>query len=277
MKNKTVLITGATNGIGKATAMDLALKGASLIIVHRNEEKVQLLIDEIKERTSNSNIKGVFCDLESIESINDLVSNLNRNERKIDILINNAGTWQTKYSETKEGNEKMFMVNFLAPYLLMKGLHDLLKAADNARIINVSSMAHKFGKLIIEDPQLKKSFRHIRAYSNSKLLLLLSTMHFAKLYKDDGIMVNALHPGVVNTGLFDTFSPFLRWLTKAITISPEKGAQTTIFLASSASLENISGGYYSKSKLSSTHKDVKDDRQIELAINWAEKFTQAFD
>lgn len=274
MKDKIVLITGATSGIGKVTAMDMAQKGATIVLVYRNEEKGKAVIAEIKRHHENANVSGYVCDLESIASINSLLSELKKNLSKIDVLINNAGTWQTNLSKTADGNEKMFMVNFLAPYMLMKGLYELLKAAGSARIVNVSSMAHRYGKLDPDDPQLIKSFSHIRAYSNSKLLMLLVGLHFAKLYKSDGITVNMLHPGVVNTGLFDTFPSFLKWMTKVITISPEKGARTSIFLASSNTVSNDSGGYYAKSKPARMHQAARDEHQVEMAVAWAEKYIQ---
>lgn len=276
MKNKIVLITGATSGIGRVTAFELAQKGASLILVYRNEGKGLKVIEEIRAKTPDVLVYGFVCDFESRASINKLILDVKASFPKIDVLINNAGTWQTSLSLTTDGVEKMFMVNFLAPYMLMKGLHEPLKAAGNARIVNVSSMAHRYGELQPADPELLKSFRHIKAYSNSKLLLLLVGLHFADKYKRDGITVNSLHPGVVNTALFDKFPSFMKWMTKAITITVEQGAKTSIYLASAPEVASISGQYFAKCKPARMHKAASDIEAIELAVKWAEDYCSEF-
>lgn len=245
---KNILITGATSGIGFETALDLASRGWKIGITWRNEKKGLAVLEQLKEKSGNNNITGYFCDLTSFESIRKCSENIQKDFPSIDVLINNAGTWETQFTETADGIEQMFMVNFLAPVNLSRLLHPQLKASGDARIIMVSSAAHMMGKIKKDDPESRKKFKHIKAYSNSKLNILLATKLLANEWANDNIKVNALHPGVVNTSLFDKFPGFLKRLTKLLTISPKKGAQTSIYLAAEPEGGIVSGKYFAKRK-----------------------------
>ncbi len=246
---KNAIITGATSGIGYETALHLAKLGWKIGITYRDEMKGMNTISLLKEKSGNKEITGFLCDLQSFNSIKQCSSNIASEFSQIDVLINNAGTWETTFKETPDGKEQMFMVNFLAPVYLTKLLHPQLKKSDEARVINVSSAAHMMGKIVPADPESRIKYRHIGAYGNSKLNILLATKLLARDYASDNIKVNALHPGVVNTKLFDKFPSFLKGLTKLITISPEKGAQTSIYLATQPEGGQVSGKYFAKSKI----------------------------
>ncbi|MPM18390.1 3alpha-hydroxy bile acid-CoA-ester 3-dehydrogenase 2 [bioreactor metagenome] len=245
---KNIIITGSTSGIGFETALDLALRGLKIGITWRNNEKGLAVLQQLRHKSGNENITGYFCDFSSFESVRKCSENIKSDFPVIDVLINNAGTWETKFSETSDGIEQMFMVNFLAPVYFSKLLHPQLKASGIARVVMVSSAAHMMGKINKDDPESRKKFKHIKAYSNSKLNILLATKLLANKWANDNIKVNALHPGVVNTRLFDKFPGFLKGLTKLITISPEKGAQTSIYLATEPEGGIVSGKYFAKRK-----------------------------
>jgi len=245
---KNAIITGATSGIGYETALHLAKLGWKIGITYRNETKGINTISLLKEKSGNKEITGFLCDLQSYDSIRKCAANIALAFPQIDVLINNAGTWETQFTETADGIEQMFMVNFLAPVNLSRLLHPQLKASGDARIIMVSSAAHMMGKINKDDPESRTKFKHISAYGNSKLNILLATKLLAAEWAADNIKVNALHPGVVNTRLFDKFPGFLKGLTKLITISPLKGAQTSIYLATQPEGGQVSGKYFSKSR-----------------------------
>lgn len=245
---KHAIITGATSGIGYETALDLAIRKWEIGITYRNEEKGKSIVEKLKKESGNNNITGFKCDLSLFKSIKECSTEIASKFPSIDVLINNAGTWETKFTETPDGIEEMFMVNFLAPVYLTKQLHPQLKKSGEARVINVSSAAHMMGKIVQTDPESRTKFKHIKAYGNSKLNILLATKLLARDYAADNIKVNALHPGVVNTKLFDKFPSFLKWMTGLITISPERGARTSIYLATEPEGGKVSGKYFAKSK-----------------------------
>jgi NAD(P)-dependent dehydrogenase (short-subunit alcohol dehydrogenase family) len=245
---KNILITGATSGIGFETALDLAARGWKIGITWRNETKGLDTLELLRQKSGNNNITGYFCDLSSFESIRKCSENIQKDFSSIDVLINNAGTWETKFTETSDGIEQMFMVNFLAPVYFSKQLYPQLKASENARVVMVSSAAHRMGKINKDDPESRKKFKHIKAYSNSKLNILLATKLLADEWASDNINVNALHPGVVNTRLFDKFPGFLKRLTMLLTISPKKGAQTSIYVAAEPEGRIVNGKYFSNSR-----------------------------
>jgi len=260
---KNIIITGATSGIGFETALDLASRGWKIGIAWRNEEKGLAVIEQLRQKSKNNNISGYFCDLSSFESIRNCSENIKKDFPVIDVLINNAGTWETQFTETADGIEQMFMVNFLAPVYFSKLLHPQLRASDKARVVMVSSAAHMMGKINKDDPESRNKFKHIRAYGNSKLNILLATKLLAADWATDNIKVNALHPGVVNTRLFDKFPGFLKGLTKLITISPKKGAQTSIYLAAEPEGGLVSGKYFAKSRQKMASANAENSENIE--------------
>lgn len=252
MQGKICLVTGATSGIGKATALGLAQMGASVVIVSRDREKGEAVQREIKTESRNDAVDLLLADLSSQESIRQLVDNFLERYTKLHVLINNAGTVSLRRRETVDGLETTFAVNQLAPFLLTNLLLDVIKASAPSRIINVSSNSHEAGYIKMDDLQSEKHYRFMRAYGQSKLALVLFTYELARRLQGTGVTANCLHPGFVATNIGqDGSGPVGRALVNLIFsslgISPEEGAKTTIFLATSPEVEGVTGKYFVKS------------------------------
>jgi len=249
MKDKIVIITGATSGIGKVTAKALAAKGARLYLPVRNMEKGQKLKEEINTLTGNSQVTLIPCELDSLASIRNFADIFCKTENHLDILINNAGLWMNKRELTKDGFEKNFGVNHLAPFLMTNLLLEHLKKSEQGRIISVSSMAHKFADIDFDDLQSVKSYNSFKAYGRSKLANILFVKKLSLMLKDAGVTANCLHPGVVATSLFNNLGGLSKKMFEMLMITPEKGAETSIYLATSDEVKNVSGAYFSKKKI----------------------------
>lgn len=248
-KVKTAIITGATSGIGKETAIALAQKGYQLVLPVRNPEKGQQLKASIEQHASVEPITIMPCDLESLQSVRDFAEAFISQHKTLDLLINNAGIWETKHKRSKDGFEKNFAVNHLAPFLLTHLLLECLQQTPQARIINVASEAHRVGKIHFEDIHFSRGFGSMKSYAQSKLANILFTRKMAQQLNGKGTTVNCLHPGVVATRLFDKFPAPLSFLFRPFMRSPRQGAQTSIYLASSPEVAHISGAYFSNSKM----------------------------
>lgn len=262
MEEKVIVITGATSGIGKVTAMELAKTGARIAIVARNKAKALQVQDEIKARTSNESIGIFIADLSSLSDIRNVATKIKATYNKIDVLINNAGLIMTgKREVSKDGNELTLATNHLGPFLLTSLLFDVIKQSEAGRIINVSSEAYKMAKPDFENIQLTKGYSAIKAYSNSKLYNLLFTYELSKRIKQNGlaVTVNALHPGVINTGFGKKSTGFAGFVFKRLSAffkSPDKGAETSIFLATSGTLDDVSGKYFKNKKVKTTNNKL---------------------
>lgn len=249
LQGKTVLITGATNGIGRATAIALAQKGANIIFTMRNPQRGDRVRAEIAHHANGGSVTMLECNLASLHSVNALCDQVQRRYSALHILINNAGVWETSRRLSHDGIELMFAVNHLAPYLLTRRLLPLLKNSAPARIINVASRAHERAILDLNDPEMKGNFRHPIAYGQSKLMNILFTRDLAEELRGSRVTVNCLHPGVIATNLFHTFPKPLVFLGKLFLKKPEDGAKTTIHLATAQSLEHITGEYFVDSQV----------------------------
>lgn len=240
MKNKIVLITGSTDGIGLQTAMDLAGLGARVLVQGRNLHKAQLAVEQVMNRSNNKEVEAVSADLGSFESIRGLARDIRNRYEKIDVLINNAGVFMNEKEYSRDGYEMTFAINHLAYFLLTGLLLDLIKKSDYARIVNVASMAHA-GFIDFENLQAEKHFEGYDAYSRSKLCNILFTFKLAELLTDSQVTANVLHPGVIGTKLLHAGwgGGGADW---------DQGSKTSVFLASSADLTNISGQYFSNLK-----------------------------
>lgn len=211
MDGKIVIITGGNSGIGKETALDLASRGAKIYIACRNPAKCEMARSEITNATQNQNVFGLQLDLASFESIHNFSRNFHQLETKLDILINNAGTVANKKSLTKDGFEMDFGVNHLGHFLLTNLLLDLVKSAIPSRIVIVSSEMHFFADLRKDDLNFdNRTFSWMRAYANSKLANLMFSNELSKRLMNDGVAVNSLHPGVVNTKVAASFNWFVK-------------------------------------------------------------------
>ena len=250
MKGKVVLITGANSGIGYETALALAKMGATVVMVARDKKKGKEAQKEIIEASGNKKVDLLIADLASLDDVRKLAKDFQAKYDHLHVLINNAGGINWERTETKEGFETTFGVNHLAHFLLTKLLLDLIKASAPARIINVSSRAHTSGKMDFSD-LMSKNYGPMKAYSASKLANILFTYELARRLKGTKVTVNALHPGVVRTRFYSANSFGLRMGMAMITpfmINAQKGAQTSIYLASSPEIEGVTGKYFAKSK-----------------------------
>ncbi len=252
MQGKVCIVTGANSGIGKATSLGLAQMGATVVMVCRDQVKGEEAQNEIKEESGNDSIDLILADLALQASIRQLAENIQQRYQQVHVLINNAGVVNLKRRETSDGFEVMFAVNYLAPFLLTNLLLEKLKASAPARIINVSSESHQAGYIRIDDLQSKKPFKIMRGYGQSKLALLLFTYELAWRLEGTGVTANCLHPGFVATnigqnGVGSVSRSIIKLIFSRLGISPEKGAKTSIYLASSPEVEGVTGKYFAKS------------------------------
>lgn len=265
MKRKTVVITGGNAGIGKATAIALAKKGAEIVITSRSEDKAKAAIAEIKTASGNDAVSYVLVDLSAQASVRKAAEKLKSKCPKIDVLINNAGCYVSDLQLNVDGIEIQFGTNHIGHFLLTNLVLDNIKAAENARIINLSSIAHKSTReLNLDDINYKKEeYGGWKAYSRSKYCNILFTNELAKRLKKDGITVNAVHPGGVRTEIAEKDANWytkLGWiLFKPFMITVEKGAETSIYLASSPEAEGETGGYWVKCKKHFSNRPSQDE------------------
>lgn len=267
--NKNCIITGATDGIGKQTAIDLAKLGYNIGIVGRSQRKGKAVLDEIASLTGNHSLKYFKADLSIIKDLSGLASDIKKEYNSIDILINNAGAYFSQYIETEEQLEMTFALNHLNYFQLTMLLLDAIEFERPGRVINVASSAHFGAKLDLNDIQMRKKYKGWTAYSNSKLMNILFTYEIHKRYKDTGVCFNALHPGFVDTSFGDNNRGFGKNILsigkKLIAINVIKGAKTNVYLATSDEVENVSGKFFDKSKpVKSSKVSYKESNQKEL-------------
>ena len=255
IKNKNVLITGATSGIGEATAIDLAKKGANIFFIARNNLKAQNLSDKI-EFISGKRPKFFIADLASLKNIKESALEFISLDIPLHVLLNNAGLINNNRKETVDGLEEVFSINHLAYFYLTHLLLDKLKEGATSRIINVSSGAHAFVKgFNFDDVNSLKEYKPFKVYGYSKLANILFTKKLSQVLENENIIVNCLHPGVVGTGFGQNngvFSKILFNLSKPFMRSSEKGAETSIYLCSSPDVSDVSGQYFYNCKIAKT-------------------------
>ena len=267
LNNKTIVISGATNGIGKAAAIELSKENPKLLFTYRNQSLADELLAEIKDISPNTQVQSVYCDFSDQDSIKKCTNEINDLCANIDVLINNAGVVNTSYHETGEGIENTFAVNHLGYFLFTNLLLQKLKGHDETRIVNVSSAAHSFVKeMQWEDINFKNNFgQGLRSYGQSKLANLLFTRYLAIKLSTDNISVNAIHPGGVNTSLGSQnkawYSKPLRLILKPFFRSPLKGAESIIYLATKQD-DGVTGEYFVDSKI---HKSSTYSKNLEEA------------
>ena len=267
LNNKTIVISGATNGIGKAAAVELSKKNPRLLFTYRNQKLADELLAEINNLSPDTQVHSVYCDFSNQDSIKKCADEINNLCEKIDLLINNAGVVNTSYRETNEGIENTFAVNHLGYFLFTNLLLNKLKGENETRIINVSSAAHAFVKeMQWEDINYKSNFgQGLRCYGQSKLANLLFTRYLAIKLSTENISVNAMHPGGVNTSLGSQnkawYSKPLRLILKPFFRSPLKGAESIIYLATKQD-DGVTGEYFFNSKI---HKSSAYSKNLEEA------------
>ncbi len=246
MKNKTVLVTGATNGIGLVTARELARMGAQVTIVGRSSEKCASVAQAIKADTGNP-VEYLCADLSSLAGIMQVAADFKQRHTHLHVLVNNAGALFIRRSLTMDGLEKTFALNHLNYFLLTNLLLDVLKASAPARIVNVSSDAHERSRIDFDDLQGEKRFGGMQAYGQSKLANVLFTYELSRRLEGTGVTANVLHPGFIATG-FARNNGFLydfgMRLIGLFIRKPYQGAQTSIYLAFSPEVEGVTGKYF---------------------------------
>lgn len=264
MKDKYVLITGATSGMGKETAWALGNLDAHISFTGRHREKDLKVRKELRQKTGNQEIHYYHCDLASFKSITAFTAEFCKSIQKLDILINNAGIWDLEKASSMDGIESHLAVNYLAPFLMTSQLLPLLKNSPSARIINLTSGIHFRGRLDLDDLEFgNRKWKSIDAYTQSKLCNILFTKSLARSLADTNISINCLAPGWVNTGLFRNANPLVKISASMMAMSPTKAARSLVHLATAGELENVSGEYFAgmnmrKSSAESCEKNLAD-------------------
>jgi len=252
MNGKICLVTGATNGIGKATAQALAQMSATVVIVGRNPAKCAAVVDEIKRISGNNNVEALIADLSVRAEVRQVADQFKAKYQKLHVLINNAGGAFWKRQITSEGFERTFALNYLNYFLLTSLLLDTLKVSAPARIVNVSSDSHKGAHLDFDDLQSEQGSFGLTAYGRSKLADVVFSYELARRLSGTGVTCNVLHPGLVRTGFANNLgavpSAVFGFLLRFVGLTPEQGAQTSVYLATSPAVENVTGKYWEKSK-----------------------------
>lgn len=262
------MITGANSGIGKATAIGLARMGATVVMVCRDQSKGEAARNEIVQLggSKKENVDLMHADLASLDSVRELARGFMQRYEKLHVLVNNAGLILSKRSVTKDSLETTFEVNYLSHFLLTNLLLGVLKASAPSRIINVSSDSHTGGHMNFDDLQGEKGYSGGRAYSQSKLAQVLFTYELAERLKGTGVTVNCVHPGAVASNWGRKSAGALSFALKIFgpfEPSPEKGADTVVYLASSPVVADVTGRYFTKRKQVESSKESHDAAQAQ--------------
>lgn len=278
--NVNCIITGATDGIGKQTAIELSKLDYNLILVGRSEEKCNSILQEIKSIQKKASIKFFIADLSLMSNINKLANEIKQEYKSIDILINNVGAYFSNYQKTSENLEKTFALNHLSYFALTKSLIDMFNYKTGSKVINVASAAHFRAKLNIDDIQMENKYKGWTAYCNSKLMNILFTYEAYKRYKEKNITFNCLHPGFVNTNFGDNNKGLGKNILsigkKFIALNVENGAKTSVYLASSNSVNHISGQYFDKLKVAKSSTISHSDYNQKKLWDYSEEIIDKF-
>jgi NAD(P)-dependent dehydrogenase (short-subunit alcohol dehydrogenase family) len=252
MSGKICLVTGATSGIGAVTAHALASRGATVIVVGRHRERTEAAVRTIVRQTGNRSVEPMLADLSSQQAIRGLAQEFTSRHQYLHVLVNNAGALILSHEKTVDGIEPMFALNHLSYFLLTMLLLDTLKRSAPARIVNVASDAHKGARLDFINP---RNTTGKATYGQTKLANILFTYELARRLEGTGVTVNTLHPGVVGTNFAANINPLARLLkplVNKVMLSPQEGAQTSIYLATSPEVEGVTGKYFVKKKAESS-------------------------
>ena len=286
LDGKTVVITGCNTGIGYETALDLAGRGARVIMACRNVEKAEDAKKNILKEVSDAELVVKKLDVASLESVRSFAKDINETERQVNILINNAGVMMCPASKTKDGFEMQMGTNHIGHFLLTNLLLDLIKKSAPSRIVIVSSTAYKRGRLNWDDIMQEKRYDTIGAYGASKLANVFHCTELSKKLQGTGVTCNCLHPGVINTelgrhleegshlpwlmrfGLW-IFSPIIKW----VLLTPKQGAQTTIYCAIAPELDEVSGKYFASCAPEELLSHAKNQDDAEKLWKMSEEWT----
>jgi NAD(P)-dependent dehydrogenase (short-subunit alcohol dehydrogenase family) len=273
MRGKTVVITGATSGIGQVAAEKLAAMGARMVLVARDKSRGEAELARLRASTPGINHSIHYADLSQLAEVKRVAAEIAAAEPRIDVLINNAGALFGSRQVTSDGLELTFATNHMSYFVLTHGLRERLRASAPARVVDVSSDAHKGQKLNFDDLQ-STSYSGFNAYGRSKLCNILFTRELARRWEGTGVTANSLHPGFVSTRFGDQSGGLLSLgvrAAKIFAISPEKGAETIIYLASSAEVGNATGLYYYKCKPATPTREAQDNTTAQRLWQESEK------
>ena len=252
MRGKVCLVTGANAGIGKAAALGLARQGATVVLLCRSEPRGHEALEEIERRSGNGSLALLVADLASRRRVRAAADEYLQRFERLDVLVNNAGVLAGRERQVNEdGLEVTFAVNHLAPFLLTNLLLDRLKACAPARIVTVASSAHRRTPLDFDNLQHERDYSPWGAYCRSKLANVYFTYELARRLEGTGVTANCLHPGLVSTHLFRDLTGWLRaalWLAGPMLLNPDRGADTTVYLAGAPEAADVTGQYFEKRK-----------------------------
>ncbi len=261
LSEKIIMVTGANSGIGKEAVLQLAERGARVVMVCRNRERGEPALAEIKAKSGNDTLELMTADFESQQQIRDLADEYKRTHDRLDVLVNNAGLYLSKRHETEDGIEATWAVNHLAPFLLTNLLLDVIKGSAPARIVTVASDAHRAGTLDFDDLEMKEKYRWIAAYAQSKLANVLFTYELARRLEGSGVTATCMHPGTVATGIWNrnknVLNALLR-LFKPFYLSAKKSAEAVVRLAVAPDVEAVTGKYFDRMNEANSSADSHD-------------------
>jgi len=266
MAGKVCMVTGSSSGIGKYTAVGLARMGATVVMACRDQSKGEIAREDVLRLSGakKDDVDVMLVELASLDSVRELASNFRKQYTRLDVLDNNAGLILGKRTVTKDGLETTFQVNYLSHFLLTNLLLDVLRASAPSRIVNVSSDASQRGKMDFDDLQGEKDYGAIRAYGQSKLAQVLFTYELSRKLRGTGVTVNCVHPGVVASNWGRQSAGAMSFVLKfagPFSLSPEKGADTSVYLASSPDVTGVSGKYFTKRQAVSSSKESYDEAE----------------
>lgn len=262
---KTVLITGATSGIGKAAALEMAQMGWKVIIHGRSEAISGATVNEIIGLTGNKEVYSVVADLSDIPAVHEMANEIKLKFPELRVVINNAGTFRRARKTSAQGIEFTFAVNYLSRFVLNLQLLDVLKQNSPSRIVDVSGAYHARGEIHFRDINLEQGYTMARANSQSKLANVLHTYELARRMEGTGVSINTIHPGAVNTGSilksdeFSSFSKFMYKLMGVFFITPQQAARKLIFVATCPQLDSFNGKYFMGAKKAKSSKQSYDE------------------
>ena len=256
LTGKTCVVTGASNGIGKVTAAALASMGARVVMVCRDPARGEAARAEIASASRNDNVELLIADMGSQRQVRRVAADIRGRHDRLDVLVNTAGAMNTTRTLTEEGIETTWAVNHLAYFLLTNELLDMLRSTAPARVVSVASRAHTGARIDFDDVHGERKFQGYRIYGQSKLANILFTYELSRRLDGSGVTANCLHPGVVATGFghnnnVDLFGRAFGVVLTAIRpflINPERGAETSIYLAASPEVDGVTGTYFSNKK-----------------------------
>ena len=263
LREKTVLITGATSGIGRAAAIAVRRRGATVVLGARTRRKGERARKQVLKKSGMAGgVDLAVADLTDLDAVRSMARDLEGRYPRLDVLVNNAGVYHPKRRTTDQGLEETFTVNHLAHFLLTLELLDLLRESAPSRIINVSSGMHRRADLDLDDLQMTSGYNGIAAYANSKLANILFTRELARHLHGTDVGAAAMHPGPVRSGMYRYLNPVLRLLMMAVRPfmrSNRKGAQTIVWLASEADPDELDGGYFKDGERIAPSARARDD------------------